>query len=142
LVHQAKGDKLGRRAKKGRWIGYDSKSNGSLVYFPDTGTITSERNFQFVSNSRSGLEEERVPTGESQINARPIQKPCEHSNDTLQVFSKTCSDQKNKIGLSSGLQPHSHKSDNNEDDEVADLPEMAQTPVGRPRRIWNPSIKA
>ncbi|XP_006460632.1 hypothetical protein AGABI2DRAFT_46347, partial [Agaricus bisporus var. bisporus H97] len=38
-VHQAGGDKLGARAKKGKWLGYDTESNGSRILFPDTGTI-------------------------------------------------------------------------------------------------------
>jgi len=50
LVHQAGGNKLGRCAKRGRWIGYNSESNSSLIYFSDTGAIKAERNFCFVNN--------------------------------------------------------------------------------------------
>lgn len=64
LVHQRGGDKLGRRAKKSRWIGYDNESNGSQIYYPDTSTIKVEQNFQFVSTSCSKLKEEQVPTSE------------------------------------------------------------------------------
>jgi hypothetical protein len=48
-VHQAGGDKLGARATKGRWLGYDTESNGSRIYYPSTGTVKIERNFRFLN---------------------------------------------------------------------------------------------
>lgn len=51
-VHQASGDKLGGRAKKGQWVGYDTESNGSRVYFLDTGAVKIERNWEQASKRR------------------------------------------------------------------------------------------
>ena len=63
LVHQADGDKLDRHTKQGYWIGYDSKSNGSLIYFSDIEAIKTEHNFLFVNNSHFGLKREKILTG-------------------------------------------------------------------------------
>lgn len=46
-VHQGGGSKLSGRTRKGRWIGYDMKSNGSRIYYPDTGAVVVERNIRF-----------------------------------------------------------------------------------------------
>jgi len=75
-VHQAGGDKLGGRAKRGRWIGYDEESNGSLIYFSDTGAIRIECNFRF-DNSCSELEGKHLPISKPQNNSRPIPKASE-----------------------------------------------------------------
>ena len=39
--------KLGGRVDEGIWVGYDDKSNGSRIYWPDQRTITVERNIYF-----------------------------------------------------------------------------------------------
>jgi hypothetical protein len=35
-VHDTSNDKLGARAKEGRWIGFDEESNAHRIYWPDT----------------------------------------------------------------------------------------------------------
>ncbi|KAF7779102.1 hypothetical protein Agabi119p4_3447 [Agaricus bisporus var. burnettii] len=47
-AHYGGGNKLGARAKRGRWLGYDWESNGSRILFPDSGTVKIERNFRFI----------------------------------------------------------------------------------------------
>lgn len=56
-VHVEKGNKLGGRVCEGRWIGVEDESKGVWVYWPDTKTITIERNTYF-DNSASHLEGE------------------------------------------------------------------------------------
>lgn len=58
-VHDPKGDKWDGRAIKGRWLGYDAESNGSRIWFPDSGSVKIERNFRFVKNSPPSLEGEQ-----------------------------------------------------------------------------------
>jgi len=60
-VHQSSNDKLGGYGRKGWWIGYNDKSNGSCIYFLDTGAIKVEQNFRFISKDYSGLEGEQIP---------------------------------------------------------------------------------
>jgi hypothetical protein len=62
LVHDAGGDKWSGHAKKGRWVRYDTESNGSRIWFPDSGVVKVEHNFWFV-NSCAGLEGEQGSGG-------------------------------------------------------------------------------
>ena len=55
-VHYGGGDKLGMRARKGRWLGRDVESNGSQILFPETGTIKIERNFRFIDKKLTDIE--------------------------------------------------------------------------------------
>jgi hypothetical protein len=52
------GTKLGGRVREGRWLGVDEQSKGVRVYWPDTRTITVERNTYFDDSSASHLEGE------------------------------------------------------------------------------------
>jgi len=47
LVYDAMNSKLGAWAKKGRWVGFDTKSKASCVYFPDKCTVSVECNTKF-----------------------------------------------------------------------------------------------
>ena len=136
LVHQAGGNKLGRHTKWGYWIGYNSKSNSSLIYFSDIGAIKAEHNFLFVSNSHSGLKEEKISTGEFQSSLKPAESPSEilkvpHSISFIPAsFSNTVP---NPIIIN-------EKSDNAiHDCKTNNLPEASVTPVGRPKCTLNPS---
>ena len=52
-VHVEKGSKLGGRVREGRWVGVDDESKGSRIYWPDTKTVTVERNVYFDPTSAS-----------------------------------------------------------------------------------------
>ena len=55
-VRVEKGNKLGGRVREGRWIGIDDDSKGMRVYWPDTTTVTVERNTYYDDTSASYLE--------------------------------------------------------------------------------------
>jgi hypothetical protein len=46
-VRLEKGDKLGGHVREGRWVGIDDSSKGCCVYWPDTKSLTVERNVYF-----------------------------------------------------------------------------------------------
>jgi len=52
------GNKLGGRVREGKWLGVDEQSKGVRVYWPDTRTITVERNTYYDNSSASHLEGE------------------------------------------------------------------------------------
>jgi hypothetical protein len=54
------GTKLGGRVREGKWIGMDDESKGARVYWPDTKTVTVERNIYFDNSSASRFEEEEA----------------------------------------------------------------------------------
>lgn len=56
------GNKLGGRVREGRWLGVDDKSKGVQVYWPDTKTITVERNTYYDNTSACHLEGENTLT--------------------------------------------------------------------------------
>lgn len=135
-VHQAGGDKLGGRAKKGRWIGYDGESNGSRIYYPDTGTVKVERNFRFINNGRSGLEGEHSPISELQ-NDDPIPPPTvtiPSDPPPLEISTSPSTSEPAPVVV-----PDPHDPDTVDNDPVADLPEEL---ARRPQRVRNPSLKA
>ncbi|OJT10146.1 Retrovirus-related Pol polyprotein from transposon TNT 1-94 [Trametes pubescens] len=47
-VHDTSDGKLGERAKCGRWVGFDSQSQGSRVYWPSKHNVTVECNIRFA----------------------------------------------------------------------------------------------
>ncbi len=53
------GNKLGGRVQEGRWLGVDDESKGVYVYWPDTKTITVERNIHYNNSSACHLEGEK-----------------------------------------------------------------------------------
>ena len=55
------GTKLGGRVREGRWLGIDNESKGVRVYWPETKTVTVERNVYYDNSSVSRLEEEQEP---------------------------------------------------------------------------------
>ncbi|PBL04010.1 hypothetical protein ARMGADRAFT_877573, partial [Armillaria gallica] len=44
---ETKAMKLGSRVREGRWIGFDETSNGSRIYWPESKTVSIERNVYF-----------------------------------------------------------------------------------------------
>ena len=46
-VHNDEGGKVGIRAKKGHWVGYDEHSKGHHIYWPDKQSVGVERNIKF-----------------------------------------------------------------------------------------------
>ncbi|TFY50793.1 hypothetical protein EVG20_g11324 [Dentipellis fragilis] len=54
-VHDPSGSKLEPRAREGRWVGYDSESKGSRVYWPSKKTITVERSVYFDDTRSSDV---------------------------------------------------------------------------------------
>ena len=54
------GTKLGGRVKEGKWLGLDDESKGARVYWPDSKTVTVERNIYFDNSSASCFEEEEA----------------------------------------------------------------------------------
>ena len=61
------GTKLGGRVHEGRWLGIDNESKGARVYWPDSKTVTVERNIYYDNSSVSHLEEEQEPIGLTKI---------------------------------------------------------------------------
>jgi hypothetical protein len=52
------GTKLGGRVREGRWLGMDEESKGARIYWPDTKSVTVERNIYFDNVSANRFEEE------------------------------------------------------------------------------------
>ncbi|KAF8817637.1 hypothetical protein BYT27DRAFT_7074191, partial [Phlegmacium glaucopus] len=52
------GTKLGGRVKEGRWLGIDDESKGVRIYWPDTKSVTVERNVTYDNSSADRFEEE------------------------------------------------------------------------------------
>ena len=59
-VRVEKGNKLGGRVREGRWLGMDEESKGARVYWPDSKTVTVERNTYFDNSSVGRIEEEEA----------------------------------------------------------------------------------
>ena len=139
LVHQAGGDKLDRHTKQGYWIGYDSKSNGSLIYFSDIEAIKTEHNFLFVNNSHFGLKREKILTGKFQSSLKPAESPSEIlkvPNSISFISAPLSNTVPNPIIIN-------EKSDNAiHDCKTNSLPEASVASVGRPKCTLNPSPKA
>ena len=137
LVYQAGGDKLGKHTKWGHWIGYDSKSNSSLIYFFDIETIKAKYNFLFVNNGHSGLKGEKIPTIESQSSLKPA--------ESLSKILKA----PNSISFTpaplSDIVPNPiimNEKPNNaiHDCKTDNLPEASVIPTKRPKCTLNPSL--
>ena len=76
------GTKLGGRVREGRWLGFDEKSNGVRVYWPDKQTVSIERNIYFDKTIASvqRLEGEDWEFVKSQTDLKsntPVPKPSE-----------------------------------------------------------------
>jgi hypothetical protein len=56
---EKKGLKLGGRVWEGRWLGVDDESKGVWIYWPDTKSITIERNVYYDDTSASRNEREQ-----------------------------------------------------------------------------------
>jgi len=54
------GMKLGERVKEDHWLGMDDESKGARIYWPDSKTVTVERNIYFNNLLASHFEEEQA----------------------------------------------------------------------------------
>ena len=79
------GTKLGGRVREGRWMGIDNESKGVRVYWPESKTVTVERNVYFDNSSVSRLEEEQEPVAltKTTIKNEP-QRPTDPPTTNLQ----------------------------------------------------------
>ena len=55
---EKKGLKLGGRVREGHWMGMDEESKGARVYWPDSKSVTVERNLYYDNSTASRFEEE------------------------------------------------------------------------------------
>ncbi|KAF8800889.1 hypothetical protein BYT27DRAFT_7104503, partial [Phlegmacium glaucopus] len=70
------GTKLGGRVKEGRWLGIDEESKGVRVYWPDTKTVTVERNVTYNNSSVERFEEEQVTLEQNKtVDDLPFENP-------------------------------------------------------------------
>ena len=82
------GNKLGGRVREGRWLGVDEKSKGVRVYWPDTKTVTIERNTYYDNSSVCHLEGENITTLRNEIKTNsqiPIQNDDENPDALVQI---------------------------------------------------------
>ena len=54
------GTKLGGRVREGKWLGVDEESKGVRIYWPDSKTVTVERNVYYENPSVNCFEEEEL----------------------------------------------------------------------------------
>ena len=73
-VRVEKGDKLGGRVKEGKWMGISDESKGVRVYWPDTKTVSTERNVYYdkTQSSVSRLEGEDWEFTETKSHNPPL----------------------------------------------------------------------
>ena len=138
LVHQAGDNKLGKYAKQGCCIGYNSKSNSSLIYFSDIGAIKAKHKFCFVNNGYSELEREKIPTGKSQSSPKPVKslsKILKAPNSISSAPAPLSNTVSNSIIINE--KPNNATYDCKTDD----LSKASLTSVERPKCILNPSLK-
>jgi len=50
-VHDPTNSKLGRRAKEGQWMGFNTENHASWVYWPDKTKVNIERNVRFDADT-------------------------------------------------------------------------------------------
>jgi hypothetical protein len=82
-VRVEKGNKLEGRVCERKWIGVDDESKGVRVYWPDTRTVTVERNTYYDDTSASHLEGENGGMDITKMNTDlPITETNDHHNDT------------------------------------------------------------
>jgi hypothetical protein len=82
---EVKGKKLGGRVREGRWMGVDDQSKGFRIYWPDTKSISVERNVYYDKSFVPGhLEGEESDSGEitETILASPSRNPTASSAPT------------------------------------------------------------
>ena len=70
-VRVEKGDKLGGRVREGRWLGIDEESKGIRVWWPDTKSVTVERNVYFDKTVSSSSRFEGEEINQEVIETRP-----------------------------------------------------------------------
>jgi len=70
-VHDDTGSKLDARAREGRWLGFDVDSRAHRVYWPQSTTVSVERNVYFASAGPLEGEELRIDSISSKQTAAP-----------------------------------------------------------------------
>jgi hypothetical protein len=83
-VRVEKGNKLGGRVREGRWLGLDEQSKGVCVWWPDTKTVTVERNCYY--NNTFSLEGEEDNIQHSETKAIAANEPTvDNHNSRLSI---------------------------------------------------------
>ena len=89
--------KLDTRAKKGRFVGYDSESKGYRIYWPEKRSITVERNMVFNHDDVPSSDDMAIIPGVAQSkgeNDKVIQLPANNAADIKEPENKEIKPQK------------------------------------------------
>lgn len=132
-VHDKKSGKVGVRAQKGRWVGYDLNSNGHRIYFKGVnngfGRVAVERSVTFSETYSPSIPMPTVPDEpllEGEI--FPLRKPSAPSAADLPVPSPSKPDSAEKSD-----------SEDSENEPTAPLAQNPNPPETRATRIRKPS---
>ena len=83
MIHNDNNNKLGARAREGRWLGLDQESiQGHRIYYEDTKTIRVERSIKFPEHKQSGEIYKVLNEGEKQVRNKVIPENIQHTPDT------------------------------------------------------------
>ena len=121
------GDKLGRRVREGRWLGLDERSKGVRIYWPDTKSVSVERNV-YTDNTLTSV---------SRIEGENIEGFVEANPDS------PASTQKSKLDFSAQSLPTPSPVSNDQTphnlDPASENP--PSDPAERPKRVRKPTQK-
>lgn len=144
-VHVTTTSKLAPRAEKGRWVGFDSNSQGHRIYMK-TGHVKVERNVRFI---RHTLDPPGIVLDEGDIPEVAQSLPAPKPVKTNSVSDHTETEHGTTVGSESGgdtrnLTDSSSSSSDAENTEIGDehdvQPQVAPNlAIGRPRRAPAPS---
>ena len=98
--------KLNARARKGHFIGYDSKSKGYRIYWPDKQSITVEQNVVFNQSDINSSDDLAIIHGKAQSErekVKTIQNPKDNGKDTERPVNEEPEDPQSQEKAS---QPH------------------------------------
>ncbi|KAF8799487.1 hypothetical protein BYT27DRAFT_7075854, partial [Phlegmacium glaucopus] len=120
------GDKLGRHVREGKWLGLDEKSKGVQVYWPDTKTVSVERNV-YTDNTLASASRIKGENNEGFVEANPDlhvspKIPQPDSAQSLPIQSPVSNDQA----------PHNLNTN---------LENLPNDPIERPKRVRKPTQK-
>ena len=83
------GTKLGGRVREGKWLGVDEESKGACIYWPDSKSVTVERNIYFENPSANHFDEEEVIKITKTTSDLPTAKTPPVTDDTAQDAPET-----------------------------------------------------
>jgi Reverse transcriptase (RNA-dependent DNA polymerase) len=125
--------KLDARARKGRFVGYDSESKGYRIYWPEKRSVTIERNVVFNQDDRTTHEDTAIIYGKvlsegkkekvihnPQNNVKNIEKPENDDSKTQQTQEKDSELHQSPKTTNSVLFPMSDDSQNQPELEPED----------------------